>query len=363
MTLIDQLKQIPDPRHLRGRKHPLWFLLLVSLLGFLCGYRGYRPLADFCQKYQAELQQLLDLPHLQRLPSYSTFRRTFLDIPAQGWVAGFNHWSVATLPSWGQQLWSIDGKSIRATSVGGQTAAQDFTSIVSLYHQSLGVLHLALMQNRATSEIHVAQALVDNLPPLPSPQCFSLDAVHTTQGTVATITRRGHDYLLVVKQNRSQTHAAIRAIAQHQHPTSRATERDTSHRRQVTRQAQVFTPTESLRQRWQNLETVGVVHRQGWRDQHPFEETVYYLISAPWTAQQLLKASRAHWQIENGLHWVKDRTFQEDSPPQRGGFAPVHWAILNSFAITLARRQGWRTVPQALRAWANQLHQVFHFLV
>jgi predicted transposase YbfD/YdcC len=90
---------------------------------------------------------------------------------------------------------------------------------------------------------------------------------------------------------------------------------------------------------------------------------VYYLASASWSAAELLHASRQHWQIENGLHWVKDVTFQEDDPPRRGGYAPVNWAILNTFAITLARRQGWRTVPQALRAWANQLHQVFHFLV
>lgn len=48
MTLIEQLKQIPDSRHCRGLKHPLWMILMLSLFGFLCGYQGYRPLADFC---------------------------------------------------------------------------------------------------------------------------------------------------------------------------------------------------------------------------------------------------------------------------------------------------------------------------
>ncbi|WP_156518601.1 hypothetical protein [Phormidesmis priestleyi] len=56
-------------------------------------------------------------------------------------------------------------------------------------------------------------------------------------------------------------------------------------------------------------------------------------------------------------------TFEEDDPVRKGGHAPVNWAVLNTFCITLARRQRWRTVPQALRSWANQLHQVFHFLV
>lgn len=363
MTLIDQLKQIPDPRHRRGRKHPLWMILMLSVLGFLCGYRGYRPLADFCIQHQTDLRQLLALPESQALPSYSTFRRTFLDLAPQSWQQGYNDWAATTLPEVAAVLWSIDGKSIRATSTGGNSQAQDFTSLVSVYQQSLGVLHLAVMQNRATSEIHVAQASIAELPELPPGHCFSCDALHTTQATVQAITDRQQDYLLVVKLNRATTHAQIQQLVEQQLPTTTAVQVDHSHGRTVTRSAQVFTPTLSLQARWRHLTTVGVVERTGARDHQPFAETVYYLSSAAWTAPQLLQASRQHWQIENGLHWVKDVTFNEDYPPQRGGFAPVHWAILNTFAITLARRQGWRTVPQALRAWANQLHQVFHFLV
>ncbi|WP_082906420.1 transposase family protein [Phormidesmis priestleyi] len=55
MTLMEQLKQIPDPRKIKGRRHPWWMILFLSLLGFLCGYRGYRPLADFCCQHQSSL--------------------------------------------------------------------------------------------------------------------------------------------------------------------------------------------------------------------------------------------------------------------------------------------------------------------
>ncbi|MCX5965613.1 MAG: hypothetical protein NT070_21555 [Cyanobacteria bacterium] len=41
----------------------------------------------------------------------------------------------------------------------------------------------------------------------------------------------------------------------------------------------------------------------------------------------------------------------------------MNWAIFNSFAITLARRGGYRTVPDALRAWANMLDNVYLFFV
>jgi hypothetical protein len=72
---------------------------------------------------------------------------------------------------------------------------------------------------------------------------------------------------------------------------------------------------------------------------------------------------RGHWAIENRLHWVKDVTFFEDYPPRLGGHAPVNWAIFFTWMITLVRRAGIRTVPQALRLSANRVEDVFSFLV
>ena len=97
MTLIEQLKTIPDPRGKRGKRHPLWLLLFVSLLGSLCGYWGYRPLAKFCKKHRKTFLKLLTLDSVQViLPSYSTFRRIFQLVNAQDWVNAFNVWQSVT---------------------------------------------------------------------------------------------------------------------------------------------------------------------------------------------------------------------------------------------------------------------------
>lgn len=337
--------------------------MFLSLLGFLCGYQGYRPLADFCVEHQVELRELLELEPTQRMPSYSTFRRCFLELDPQAWIKVFNIWALATMPVLALQQIILDGKSIRCTSTGGNRHEQDFVSVVSAYTPTAGVLQVEMMHNRQCSEIHVAQQLIEQLQVLPPGQCFSLDALHTTYATADCITAQQQHYLLAVKQNRAHTFAAIAAIAAHQPPLCVHHDTDLSHGRTVHRQAQVFAPTPALQAKWPQLAFVGVIHRQGQRPEGSFQETVYYLGSADWTAEQLLQATRQHWQIENGLHWVKDVTFHEDDPPRRGGYAPVNWAMMHTFCITLVRRQGWRTVPQALRVWANQLHKVFYFLV
>lgn len=245
MTLIDQLKQISDFRYVRGWQHPLWMILLLSLLGFLCGYGGYRPLADFCELHQSSLRPLLGLPDSQTMPSDSTFRRNFQQLPPQGWIESFNTWAIASLPPIATALLSIDG-NIRCTSTGGNTSAQNFVSLVSVYEQTVGVLQLALMHNCKTSEIHVAQALIAQLPSLPAGQCFSLDALHTTQATATLIVATQQHYRFTLKQNRADTHAAVHALTQTQAVQSEITAGEESHGRSVVRHVQVFAPTPHL---------------------------------------------------------------------------------------------------------------------
>ncbi len=148
MSLIAQLKTIPDPRNQKGQSHPLWLILFLALHGSLCGYWGYRPLAAFTRKHHDTLCALLELdPRHTKFPSFSTFRRTFLQVDAQAWVDALNVWALLHAPALAGLLWSIDGKSIKCTAVGGNTHAQNFASLVSVYGQSVGVVRLELMSN------------------------------------------------------------------------------------------------------------------------------------------------------------------------------------------------------------------------
>ena len=54
-TLIDYLQQIPDFRNPKGRRHPLWFVLLVIIMGMLSGYYGYRGLGRFVERHRRDL--------------------------------------------------------------------------------------------------------------------------------------------------------------------------------------------------------------------------------------------------------------------------------------------------------------------
>ena len=81
-------------------------------------------------------------------------------------------------------------------------------------------------------------------------------------------------------------------------------------------------------------------------------ETVYGITSL--TPQQadavrLLDLSRAHWSIENRLHWVRDVTFDEDRCRIRKGSGAQVMASLRNLAISLLRMAGARYIASALR--------------
>ena len=43
LNLIEQLQQIPDYRKGKGKRHSLWLVLMLMLLGTMCGYPWLSP--------------------------------------------------------------------------------------------------------------------------------------------------------------------------------------------------------------------------------------------------------------------------------------------------------------------------------
>ena len=70
----------------------------------------------------------------------------------------------------------------------------------------------------------------------------------------------------------------------------------------------------------------------------PATEHRYYLTSLPPDAALLGQAIRAHWGVENRLHWVLDVQFREDASLVRVGEGAHNLAVLRHLALNLLRQ-------------------------
>ncbi|WP_188112095.1 ISAs1 family transposase [Aquimarina sp. RZ0] len=67
------------------------------------------------------------------------------------------------------------------------------------------------------------------------------------------------------------------------------------------------------------------------------KETRYYISSLK-TEASINKKIRAHWAVENNLHWVLDVNFNEDASRKRIGYAAANYNIIAKTALTLINK-------------------------
>jgi hypothetical protein len=77
---------------------------------------------------------------------------------------------------------------------------------------------------------------------------------------------------------------------------------------------------------------------------------------------RLLGLNRAHWQIENCLHYVRDMTFDEDRSQVRKGKRPRVMASLRNLAISLLRFAGASRIAAATSHLNRKTQQVLRLL-
>lgn len=153
MSLITELKNVEDFRSGHGRRHQLWFVLLLMIVGGACGYWGYRPAAEFAERYGIEVCQFLSIKPPQKMPSYSTFRRVMLGLDYITFAQMFNRWASSYVEIQPGEWLSSDGKSIRGSVSHYNDSQQDFISLVSLFtHKSKQVVCALPMRNKKTGE-------------------------------------------------------------------------------------------------------------------------------------------------------------------------------------------------------------------
>ena len=193
------------------------------------------------------------------------------------------------------------------------------------------------------------------------------DALYCQRGLCQQVVDAGGDYLVIVKENQHDLHRDLATLFAHRADTAlnaaslpapdmrTVTTDDRGHGR-VERRMLIASTDLNAYLDWPALAQVFTVERV-WQERGVTKRSVRYGITslpvAVADAARLLTLKRGHWQIENGLHHVKDVTLGEDRSQIRLGHGPDVLAMLRDTALNLLRSTGCRTIAAQLRHYCR----------
>lgn len=91
-------------------------------------------------------------------------------------------------------------------------------------------------------------------------------------------------------------------------------------------------------EKWAGLHSIVRIRAQRSIGAESSCEDRYYLASIA-EAERVLGAVRAHWSIENELHWTLDIAFDEDRCRVRKDHGPENFAVLRHLALNLLKQE------------------------
>ena len=351
MTLLQHLQLIPDPRLQRTRRHELQSILAVALCATIAGADNWVEVAEFGELHHDWFIRFVPLP--SGIASHDTFARVFrlldakqLELACQQWlaqVAGQVHGTVA-----------IDGKSVRGSS---KADARKPLHMVSAWAADMGLL---LGQCKVDGKSNEITAIPELLSLLHLKGCIvTIDAIGCQKAIAQQLHERGAHYVLSLKSNQRHMHAVVRKhfeapAAAPQQGANIYAESSSGHGRKEMRSYRVSPVPEALQRaaaQWPGLASVVQVTRQRQRmGGNSSEEVSYYLssLAAHTPAHVLGHSIRAHWAVENQLHWSLDVAMREDAAQSYKDQGPHNQTLLRRMALQLLKKD--RSVKVGVQA-------------
>lgn len=321
---ISIFHDLADPRAANAR-HRLGDILILAVASALCGGETCVDYAQFARSKRTVMARFLGD---YEPPSHDTFSRVLRLLDPAAFQAVFARFASAFAAHLAGVV-AVDGKVLRRAYETGLAASPPL--MVTAWASRARLALAAAMPGKGENEVEAALAVVACLD---LEGCVvSADALHCHKRMAAAIVERGGDYVLCLKGNQSKLLRLARALMEEATPEAWVETRETAHGRQETRTARVFpAPGFGADGGFPGVAAVAeVVSRRG----TAAPKRRLYLLSTPMNPEQALAVVRAHWSIENNLHWTLDVIMGEDQLRSRRDHAPANIALVNRLALNL----------------------------
>ncbi len=343
--VVDHFAELEDPRHTVNRLHLFTDILVITICAAICGADDWQSVELFGRAKQSWFASFLELPN--GIPSHDTFWRVFRSLDPEQFGRCFTRWMSSLYELSDHQVIAIDGKQLRRSfdAQAGKAAIQMVGAWASKNNLSLG-------QVKVDDKSNEIKAIPELLEALDITDCIvTIDAMGCQTEIAETILENGGEYLLALKENHALLYEDVVLLfddleqsnmSAYDFQDGASVNKD--HGRYEVRRAWTIDDPDILSAlrnsaKWPQLHSVVKVQAERYLPDRSSTQVRYYLTSSDATAQELLEMTRAHWSIENSLHWVLDIAFREDESRIRKDNGAENFAVLRRIALNLLKQE------------------------
>ncbi len=350
-SLIEHLKNLPDPRVNRTLDHDLTEVLVIAICCMLCAGESFNDMEHFGKAKLDWFKTFLILTN--GIPSHDTFNRIFAALDPKEFMDCFLRWTQSVREAIPREIVAVDGKALRRAG----NKNQKLKYVVSAWAENNSLVLGQLKVEEKSNEI---TAVPELLRVLELAGCIvTLDAMGCQKKIAKEIKEADADYVLSLKGNHETVHQEVKtflddALTEKKTPKPpgaamskqaamlqeyKTVEKD--HGRLETRQ---YWQSDHLdwfadKEKWEGLASVGMVESTRQMDGKISVERRYFLSSLELDVEMFARAVRGHWGVENKLHWTLDVTFREDQSRARSGYAAENLATLRRLGLNMLKKE------------------------
>jgi predicted transposase YbfD/YdcC len=339
-ALLVHFAALADPRQSAKIMYPLEEIVLLVVCATIAGADDLVEVREWGLEHLVFLRHYL--PFRDDVPSHDTLADVMKAIDPALFETCFADW-VAGLREDGPGIIAVDGKTSRRTHDRGRDRKP--LHLVSAWASEQRLVLGQQATAEKSNEITAIPLLLDRL--MLKGSVVTIDAMGTQIEIAEKIIEKEGDYCLALKENRPALHAEVERFFADPEVTGvticEAAEKD--HGRLEIRRHSVTNDIDWLisdrrhpgELKFPGLEMIGMVESETIRNGKAEHERRYYLCSKAMPVEVFAAVVRAHWGIENRLHWSLDVTFGEDQCRLRSGHGPQNMAIFRHIVMNLMR--------------------------